>query len=381
MSSLALVDVAKHFGAVEALRPLSLDLAHGEVMVVTGPGGSGKSTLLRLVAGLETPDSGDVFLAGKMATRVTANRRDVAMVTPDQFAHPRRAVGEAMRKAMPSRRFSPAEKRNAVAETADLLGLTYHLETRWRDCPLLARRLTQLGMAVLSEAGALLLDDPFAGLDPHARREARWRFMDLLASRPRTVLLATRQPLEGLILGNCLAVLHGGLLRSVSAPAEAFRAPRHVDVATWLGDPGMCVLPAARVGDRRLECAPAIGLTLPFERARLLPEDDPACLVAFRPEDLRLESLDHPPARGPRYQQEHLFWETPILAMEPHGEGGRGALVRLALNSRPVLASTPAWPPFATGANVHVAVPAARCHVFRALDGRLLTPAEAVAGM
>ncbi len=160
-------------GGVRALEPLNLRVEPGEKLAVVGPSGSGKSTLLRLIAGLEPPSAGEVWINGRRVDAQPPSSRDLAMVFQTPALYPHRNVFENLAFGLKARGTPRAEMRRRVEEVANRLGLSDVLDRRPQALSGGQRQRVALGRAFVRRPGVLLLDEPFSALDAPLRADLR----------------------------------------------------------------------------------------------------------------------------------------------------------------------------------------------------------------
>lgn len=251
MPSVCIAGLCKHFNPSAGLRPIALDVADGEHLVVVGPSGAGKTTLLRLIAGLETPDSGAIAFDGRDVTHAPPHVRHVALIAQRPALYPHLdvrhnlSIGVELRKPPFWRRersattVSTDDLNRRVNEAADWLGLTPLLSRSVADLSGGEAQRVVLGRAVVSRHPLWLLDEPLAHLDASNKRLIRAELL-LLRDRLRpTMIEVTHDPLDALTLGGRVAVLSEGRLEQVGPPAEVYSRPQSRAVATSLGWPPM----------------------------------------------------------------------------------------------------------------------------------------------
>lgn len=239
-ASVELVQLSKSFVSrrspdVLALHDVSLVAHPGEVLVLFGPSGSGKTTTLRLIAGLETPSTGEVRIDGRSMAGIPPDQRGVAMVFQDQPLFSHLTVGENLALPLRLQKRNAAEIRDAVSRITEVLHLQSLLD---RAAPTLSggeQRRVALGMALLKQPRVLLLDEPWVHLDPRLRADLRHELRLLQRRWGLTVLLVTHDRDEALSLGDRIAMLHRGSLLQVGTPAEVYRRPHHAVVADGTG--------------------------------------------------------------------------------------------------------------------------------------------------
>lgn len=271
--------LGKRFGPVVALDGVSLDVEEGELLAVLGPSGSGKTTLLRVVAGLDAPTSGAVWIGGTDATTLAPGERGMAMVFQNHALLPHLSVSENIAFGLRSLRLPRAEVPERVADAARLAGCGHLLGRRPAQLSGGEHQRAALARAVARRPAHLLLDEPFASLDASIRAAVRSGLRAVLAGIGATVVHVTHDQAEALSLGDRVAVMDGGRLLQAASADELLDRPASRAVAEFVGTPGMNVLPV-HPGD-----PPRAG---PFPLA-LDPAVDPATVVAgVRPEALRL---------------------------------------------------------------------------------------------
>ncbi len=244
MGRLELQAVSKSFpGEIVAARGVNLTVEDGELFVIVGPSGSGKSTLLRLVAGLESPDSGSIWLDGRRIDGLAPRDRDVAMVFQDQVLYPHLNVFENIAFGLRARRKPRVEIGELVRGTASVLGLADCLERPPDTLSGGQRRRVALARALVLRPGLFLFDEPFSGLDAPLRASTRAELADLKRKLGATMVLVTHDQAEALALGDRVAVLDRGRIVQVGRPLDLYDRPAYRFVARFLGQPPMNLLP------------------------------------------------------------------------------------------------------------------------------------------
>ena len=265
MAKVELQGVGRVFpGGVEALVGLDLAVEGGEFLAVVGPSGSGKSTLLRMIAGLEAPSAGSIWLEGRPADRVAPRDRDVAMVFQDPAPYPHLSVFDNLAFGLRARRMPAARVRTCVEETAALLGLSGCLDRRPATLSGGQRQRVALGRALARRPGLLLLDEPLSNLDAPLRVAIRAELIDLHRRLGLTTILVTHDQAEALALGDHVAVLIGGRLIQVGPPAEVYERPATRAAGAFIGSPPMTFLPCE---------VDAQGAMMRVRFVEILPED------------------------------------------------------------------------------------------------------------
>ncbi|MFM8387420.1 MAG: ABC transporter ATP-binding protein [Planctomycetia bacterium] len=310
--------VTKGFGpGAPVLRGLDLEVAPGTSLALLGPSGSGKSTALRLVAGLERPEAGRVWLGAACVAGPGAwlppERRGVGLLFQDLELWPHRSLAENIAFGLPGRpRGRQALEHPCVRELAVRLGLQGLLERTPAQLSGGERQRGALARTLAPQPDVLLLDEPLAAMDPARRGDLLALLAGLVQESGITLLVVTHAPQEALALGQRVAVLEHGRVVEQAAGGDLYRAPRTAAGARALGEANL--LPATREG---AAWHTALG-TLPAQR----DDDRGARHVLVRPSALRAT-----PAPGARARVEACWCR------------GADHAVRVVLDGQPLLAT------------------------------------------
>jgi multiple sugar transport system ATP-binding protein len=281
MARLELTGLLRRFGAVAALRDVSLSCERGELVVVFGPPGSGKSTLLKVIAGLESIDAGQVAIEGRPQDAVPTHRRDVAMAFESYALYPHFTVRRNLEFPLraPGRRVPAETRQRLVSEVGELLAIPHLMNRYPRQLSGGQRQRVSLGRAIIRPALVTLLDEPLAHLDAQLRSALRGELKVFLKSRGATTVYATPDFQEGFGIADRVVVLIEGTVHQIGTPEEIFARPADSRVARLAGDPAMNLLPVD--GDGLLGLTPQRKVTPPWiGGVRGLP---PLGLVGGRP--------------------------------------------------------------------------------------------------
>src|SRR4249920_1905685 len=227
----------KTFGdGTRALEPVSLDIARGETLVLLGPSGCGKTTLLRMVAGLETPDSGGrIFFNDADVTRVPIERRKVGMVFQSYALFPNMTVADNIGYGLKIRGVGAAERRARVAELVALTGIEGLERRRVDQLSGGQRQRVALARAVAVRPSVLLLDEPLTALDAALRERLRSELNRLLRTLGITAIYVTHDQAEAMALADRIVVMRKGAIVQVGAPRDIYFAPASRFVAEFVG--------------------------------------------------------------------------------------------------------------------------------------------------
>jgi ABC-type sugar transport system ATPase subunit len=231
--------VSKRFGSTAVLETVSLDVPDGEFWVILGPSGSGKSTLLRLVAGLDEPSAGDIFIGDRRVNGVPAGERDVAFVFQSYALYPHLSVFDNIAFPLKVAGMARDAIRERVESVAGLLELGHLLSRRPRELSGGQRQRVAIGRAVVRKPQVFLFDEPLSNLDARLRVATRLELIALHRRVETTVLYVTHDQEEAMTLGQRIAIVHENRLQQVGTPDEVYRRPRNVFVAGFIGTPRM----------------------------------------------------------------------------------------------------------------------------------------------
>jgi multiple sugar transport system ATP-binding protein len=244
MGRLVLENVTKTFCGprgqkISAVRALNLTAEDRELLAIVGPSACGKTTTLRLIAGLETPDSGSILLDGQPLDGVAPQDRDVAMVFQDHALFPHLTVFENVALGLRLRKFPRAEIAIRVKAAAEMLGLTALLERRPAELSGGECQRAALGRALVRRPRVFLLDEPLSNLDAPLRLQLRGEIARLRRRLGATMVFVTHDQAEALALADTVAVMKDGAVQQLARPQEVYRRPASRFVAGFIGSPPM----------------------------------------------------------------------------------------------------------------------------------------------
>ncbi len=228
--------------ASPAVDDLDLATTEGEYLVLLGPSGCGKTTLLRLIAGLEQPTSGEIFIGGEPMVGLPPRARKIAMVFQSYALYPHKTARKNIEFPLKAQGMEPAQRAERVEWAANLLGITRLLDRRPRHLSGGERQRVALARALVREPSVFLLDEPLSNLDAKLRATARddlKQFQDRVGT---TTIYVTHDQVEAMGLGDRIAVMSEGRIRQLGSPREVYHDPADTFVATFLGSPPMNVV-------------------------------------------------------------------------------------------------------------------------------------------
>lgn len=227
-----------------ALSGVSFEVGDREVVTVVGPSGCGKSTLLRIIAGLDAPTSGSVFIDGKPMDGVTARDRNVAMVFQSYALYPHMTCWENLALSLRLSGVTKSEIERRVRTTADLLEIGDLLTKRPRELSGGQRQRVAVGRALIRDPKVFLFDEPLSNLDAQLRERVRHELKDLFTRLHATVIYVTHDQTEAMSLADRVVILERGEVQQIGTPTELYRHPANRFVASFIGSPSMNLFPA-----------------------------------------------------------------------------------------------------------------------------------------
>ncbi len=259
---LTMEGISYRVGAAEHLYPLDLTLQSGAVTVLLGATQAGKTTLMRLMAGLDRPTAGRVMVDGADVTGVPVRLRQVSMVYQQFINYPSMTVFDNIASPLKLRGGLDASAVKAqVLALANKLHIEMHLGKLPAQLSGGQQQRVALARALAKAAPLMLLDEPLVNLDYKLREELREELTQLFASGDSTVVYATTEPAEALLLGGYTAVMDAGELLQYGPTAEVFHRPASLRVARAFSDPPMNLLAAEARGER-IDLTPGLSLDL-----------------------------------------------------------------------------------------------------------------------
>jgi len=240
--------VTKRFGAHHAANGISFDVESGECLVLLGPSGCGKTTLLRMLAGLETVDSGEIWIGDRRVDQLEPAHRDVAMVFQNYALYPHLSVFDNIAFPLRARHVDGSEIGRRVRESAARVGLTDLLERRPAQLSGGQQQRVALARAIVRNPTVYLMDEPLSNLDAQLRLHTRTELKRLHRELGTTMIYVTHDQSEAMTLGGRIAIMRRGSIVQIGAPLDLYRQPVNTFVGTFLGSPPMNLIEESRDG-------------------------------------------------------------------------------------------------------------------------------------
>jgi len=286
-----------------AVESVSVDIADHELFVLLGPSGCGKSTLLKMIAGLEEPTSGEIYLDGRLTNFRSPGERNVAMVFQNYALYPHMSVGGNVRFPLKMRRESRSRIEDAVSSVAARLGLDGLLDRPVGSLSGGQRQRVAVARAIVRRPSVMLMDEPLSNLDALLRLQTREELLKLQRASPGTIVYVTHDQIEAMTMGDRIGIMNNGRLVQVGTPLEVYRCPADRFVAGFLGSPPMSFLEGElRRGDDECLVFASEDLRVRLDsqatQAALKQPAHPRVTLGIRPETVELATNGSP--RGQR---------------------------------------------------------------------------------
>ncbi|MFB6121841.1 MAG: ABC transporter ATP-binding protein [Haloferacaceae archaeon] len=229
-------NLRKEYGDVVAVGGMDLEIHPGEFLTLLGPSGCGKSTTLRMIAGLETPTSGDVLLSGERVTDVSANKRDTSMVFQEWALFPHMTVEENIGFGLEMDGVPKEERKRRVTEALELVELPDYHDRKATELSGGQKQRVAMARALVREPDVLLLDEPLASLDRKLRQHMEVELKQIQEELGITFIYVTHDQEEALTMSDRIAVMNEGQLEQVGDATDVYEHPETTFVATFLGE-------------------------------------------------------------------------------------------------------------------------------------------------
>jgi multiple sugar transport system ATP-binding protein len=362
MAEVVLRNLSKTFKDVAAVSDINLEIKDGEFLVLVGPSGCGKTTVLRMIAGLEEPSEGEIFIDGRLVNDIEPKDRDIAMVFQNYALYPHMTVFKNMAFGLEQKRISREEINARVQNTAEMLGIQNLLNRKPKQLSGGQRQRVALGRAIVRKPKVFLMDEPLSNLDAKFRVQTRAELIKLHRQLGITTIYVTHDQVEAMTMGDRIVVMNNGVVQQVDTPLNLYNNPANMFVAGFIGSPAMNFVEA------RLEhrdgtiwaAADGFRLAVPEEKKpRIADVADENVILGIRPEnifDVRLSPTTKP-GQGNTIM-------AAIDVVEPMGASatvylkcGKDSLVAVVDSESPLVGANP-------GEKIELVVDTTRIHLF-----------------
>ncbi|MCA1993006.1 MAG: ABC transporter ATP-binding protein, partial [Coleofasciculus sp. S288] len=249
MANVRLEEITRKFDNVTAIEDITFEIPDGQFWVLVGPSGCGKSTILRMIAGLETATSGNLYIGEALMNHVPARQRDVAMVFQNYALYPHMTVAENLSFGLRMRNADSATIQKRVEAVARSLDIYHLLGRKPKQLSGGQQQRVALGRAIAREPKVFLLDEPLSNLDAQLRDDTRAQLKQLHYRVGITTIYVTHDQVEAMTLADQIVVLEGGRIQQIGEPQDIYARPANRMVATFLGNPPMNIFQATYTGE------------------------------------------------------------------------------------------------------------------------------------
>lgn len=275
--SIQFKNVTKTFGDTIVVDDLNLEIDDGEFVVLLGPSGCGKTTTLRMLAGLETVTSGDIFIENQRINDVQTQHRDLAMVFQSYALYPHMTIADNIAYPLRVRKLDKQERTRRVNEVARMLEIEPLLDRKPRQLSGGERQRVALARAIVREPRAYLMDEPLSNLDARLRVQMRGELKRLQHQLETTTIYVTHDQAEAMTLATRVAVMKRGQLQQFDTPLNIYNRPANRFVAEFVGSPSMNFI------DGRIESGVFKNASI---RISVTRKDTDQITIGIRPEDM-----------------------------------------------------------------------------------------------
>ena len=281
---LVLKNITKAFGKSVVIDNLDLTIKRGTMVTLLGPSGCGKTTILRLVAGLESPTSGQIFIDGEDVTKSSIQNRDICIVFQSYALFPHMSIGDNVGYGLRMQNVNPEERKQRVKEALELVDLA-GFEDRYVDqISGGQQQRVALARALVLKPKVLLFDEPLSNLDANLRRSMREKIRELQQRLGITSLYVTHDQTEAFAVSDEVIVMHKGKIMQKAPAKELYLRPNSLFLANFMGESSIFD------GTLQQEKVTVNGYRFHLTDAAQFGLSDGECLVGIRPEAISLQS-------------------------------------------------------------------------------------------
>ncbi len=305
MVDIRIEKLTKKFGAVAAVDSLSLEIEKGEMVALLGPSGCGKTTLLRMIAGFETPSSGDIYLRDRRLNQVPPQNRNIGIVFQDYAIFPTMSVFDNVAYGLTIKKLPKAEIYREVMEYLALVGLVGYEKRMPSQLSGGQQQRVALARALITKPDVLLLDEPLSNLDAALRLRIRKEIRKIQQRLGITAVFVTHDQEEALSIADKIFVMRNGELMQGGSPREIYTCPKNDFVASFIGRSNILYGKANASSGGHLSVS-VQGIEFMVKALETLPETGTDVWLSVRPQFIRLHgegsdgaaAADRPAADG-----------------------------------------------------------------------------------
>ncbi|MEM9583691.1 MAG: ABC transporter ATP-binding protein [Pseudomonadota bacterium] len=340
MAEIKLKNINKRWGSFVGVKDFDLTIPDKEFLVLLGPSGCGKTTTMRMIAGLEDPTEGEIWIGDRMVNEVEPKDRDISMVFQSYGLYPNMTVYENIRFPLKVRKVPEAEHHDRVMRASAMVELDDFLQRKPAALSGGQRQRVALARAIVRKAEVFLMDEPLSNLDAKLRVSTRAQIKNLSHELQATTIYVTHDQIEAMTLADRVVVMEKGIVQQVGSPTDIYDNPANTFVASFIGNPAMNLVDGELKGGTFT--APNISVS------GLSGRDGPVTL-GYRAEDAAVATSADAQITAPVYSMELLGDATMITVRS----GGAMLSVKADKEFRAEI-----------GDSFSANVPAAICHLF-----------------
>ena len=250
MSSITLKNIHKAYGKDVIIPDLNFTIEDGSFTVLVGPSGCGKSTTLRMIAGLEKPTSGEIFIDDENVVDVDPGKRGIAMVFQNYALYPTMSVRDNIEFGLKNKKVPKEERNKLIADVSEVVGLTPYLSRKPSELSGGQRQRVALARAMVKNPKVFLMDEPLSNLDAKLRQQMRVELIELHKRLGTTFIYVTHDQVEAMSMGDNIILMDKGIIMQRSTPKEMYHNPQNVYTAQFIGTPPMNIVSNMVKGSR-----------------------------------------------------------------------------------------------------------------------------------
>jgi multiple sugar transport system ATP-binding protein len=290
LAKVVLDKVYKRFGENTVVKNVNLEIRDGEFLILVGPSGCGKTTTLRMIAGLEDPSEGNIFIGDRLVNDVAAKDRDIAMVFQSYALYPHMSVYKNMAFALKLKKVPADEIDKRVKETASLLGIEDLLNRQPKQLSGGQRQRVALGRAIVRHPAVFLMDEPLSNLDAKLRVQMRSELIRLHQNLKTTIIYVTHDQTEAMTMGTRIVVMKDGIIQQIGTPTEIYNQPKNQFVAGFIGSPSMNFIKGEIIQSNGNLIFINEGMKINLSKCKNVDKvlKDKKYILGIRPEDLQI---------------------------------------------------------------------------------------------
>ncbi len=356
VSVISIKNIHKYFGKNHIIRDISLEIKDQSFTVLVGPSGCGKSTILRMIAGLESIDSGTISIGGIIANDLQPKERDIAMVFQSYALYPHMTVFDNMAFGLKIERLSKDEIHERVLDAAKILQIENYLQRKPKQLSGGQRQRVAIGRAITRQPKVFLFDEPLSNLDASLRVQMRVELAKLHDQLEATMVYVTHDQTEAMTMADEIVVLEKGSVSQIGEPLQLYNNPFNNFVAGFIGSPKMNFLDGKVVdlgnNETIIETIGSTIIKFKKEYDGIKLGSDVVC--GIRPEHLLTEADFFP------------VWVGKVVVVEKLGSG---SFLYLEKSGDPLVVETSGDSNVKVGDSINIYFNQEKCHLFSKENG------------